>query len=84
MNAARPIQVAACDRLCPPHMDLGAFVDSLCGAVAIEWRRAGIEGVRILDAELQDGVLLLITEPGQAPLERAAVKSFLEQKRQPS
>ena len=83
MNAARPIQVAACDRFGPQHTDLGAFVDSLCGAVAIEWRQAGVEGIRILDAELQEGVLLLITGPGQAPLDRAAVKTFLEQKRQP-
>lgn len=81
MTTARPIQIAACDRFSPAHKDLGAFVDSLCGAVAIEWRRAGVEGVRILDAELQDGCLLLVTGPGQAPLDRAAVKIFLEQQR---
>jgi len=83
MTTARPIQIAACDRFSSAHKDLGAFVDSLCGTVAIEWRRAGVEGVRILDAELQDDVLLLLTGPGQEPLDRAAVKTFLELKRQP-
>ncbi|MCC4299345.1 hypothetical protein [Aurantimonas coralicida] len=83
MTTARPLQVAACDRFGPQHTDLGAFVESLCGAVAIEWRRAGVEGVRILEAELQDGCLLLVTGPGQAPLDRAAVRTFLEQQRQP-
>lgn len=84
MTTARPFQVAACDRFGPQYSDLGAFVDSLCGAVANEWRRAGVEGVRILKAELRDECLLLVTGPGQAPLARAAVRTFLEQQRQPS
>jgi hypothetical protein len=79
---ARIAQVAVCDRLGPAHKDPGAFVDSVCGAVAIEWRRAGVAGIRILEAELRDERLLLVTGPGQAPLDRAAVKTFLEQKRQ--
>lgn len=83
MTSARPLQVAACDRFGPQHTDLGTFVDSLCSAVAGEWRRAGVEGVRILEAELQDGCLLLVTGPGQAPLDRAAVRTSLELKRQP-
>ena len=81
--AARPIQIAACDSFGPAHEDLGSFVDSLCGAVADDWRRAGVEGVQILEAELQDGCLLLVTGPGQSLLDRAAVKTFLEQHRQP-
>ena len=83
MTTARPLQVAACDRFGPRHTDLGTFVDSLCGAVAGEWRRAGVEGVEILEAELRDECLLLVTGPGQAPLDRAAVRTFLELKRQP-
>jgi len=84
MTTARPLQVAACDRFGPQHTDIGTFVDSLCGAVASEWRRAGVEGVRILEAELQDGCLLLVTGPGQGRLDRAAVRTVLEQQRQPS
>lgn len=84
MTPARPLRVAACDRFGPQHSDLGTFVDSLCGAVADEWRRAGVEGIQILEAELQDGCLLLITGPDQAPLDRVAVRTFLEQQRQPS
>lgn len=83
VTTARPLQVAACDRFGPQHADLGAFVDSLCVAVASEWRRAGVEGVRILEAELQDGCLLLVTGPGQAPLDRAAVRTVLGRQRQP-
>lgn len=83
MTTARPLQVAACDRFGPQHTDLGTFVDSLCGVVADEWRRAGVEGVQILEAELQDGYLQLVTGPGQAPLDRAAVRTFLELQRQP-
>ena len=79
MATARPIQVAVCDRFGPQHADLGAFVESLCGAVASEWRRAGVAGVWILEAELQDGCLLLVTGPGHTPLDRAAVRTFLEQ-----
>lgn len=79
---ARLAQVAVCDTIGLAHQDLGAFVDSICGAVSIEWRRAGVGGIRILDAELHEQRLFLLTGPGQAPLDRAAVKSFLEQKRQ--
>jgi hypothetical protein len=96
---ARLAQIAICDRRGPAHKDVGAFVDSVCGAVSIEWRRAGVTGIRILEAELgvpaSEGVspklkggadepvqLLLVTGPGQAPLDRAAVKTFLEQQRQ--
>ena len=83
MTTAHPQKVATCDRFGPQHTDLGTFVDSLCSAVASEWRRAGVEGVQILEAELQDGCLLLVTGPGQTPLDRAAVRTFLELKRQP-
>ncbi|MEH6721323.1 MAG: hypothetical protein V7704_20795 [Aurantimonas endophytica] len=79
---ARLAQVAVCDRIGPAHKDVGALVDSVCGAVAIEWRRVGVGGIRILEAELHEQRLFLLTGPGQAPLDRAAVKTFLEQKRQ--
>ncbi|NDV87998.1 hypothetical protein GTW51_14935 [Aurantimonas aggregata] len=74
----RLAQIAVCDSFSPAFPDLGAFVDSVCSAVAIEWRRAGVDGIRILDVELHQQ---LLTSPGQAPLDRAAVKSFLEQNR---
>lgn len=79
---ARPVQIVICDSLTPAYPDAGAFVQALCDALAIEWRRAGVEGIRILDAVFADGLCQIVTGPGQAPLDRAALRAFLDQKRQ--
>ncbi|MCB8835973.1 hypothetical protein [Aurantimonas sp. VKM B-3413] len=78
---ARPVQIAICDSLGPAYADAGAFVQAICDAAAIEWRKAGVAGVHLLDASFVDGCLCLVTGPGQEPLTRAAVRTFLEQKR---
>lgn len=102
--SARPVQIAICDSCSGAYANAGAFVQALCDAVAIEWRRAGVVGIRILEAEVVSGSppatsgarelkggadgrtpddfgLLIVTGPGQSPLDRAAVRTFLEQKK---